>query len=409
MQKQAVVVGGGAREHALVHGLVQSGAMVYAAPGNGGIGQEAELVDANTPDELATLFGRDRPLILIGPEAPLAAGWSDRLRQRGFPVVGPSQAAARLESSKRVAKAVMQRYQIPTASARVAHGSAELGEWIAAEPRWPQVLKQSRLASGKGVVVAGDAEEAKAVLKGWEADSSIWEDGVLFEDFLVGWEISIQVVTNGHTYQWLPASRDYKRLTPDPKSPNTGGMGAVAPVPLDAALVRLINRQVFDPIMRYLAEERLLYRGILYAGLMITDQGPWVLEFNVRLGDPETQVIVPLLELDWFEFWNRLAHGDLVPIPAPQGAAVGVVMAAQGYPGAPQTGQTIRIPAGDPHTLIFHAGTRQSDQGFQSHGGRVLTVVGRAATVTEAARVAYQRVQTIDFPASWHRPDIGLS
>ncbi|NMP22605.1 phosphoribosylamine--glycine ligase [Sulfobacillus harzensis] len=406
MEREALVVGGGAREHALVWGLKKSGCDVYSTPGNAGICQDATCFPSQGPDDVIAYFGTRRPLTVIGPEAPLAAGWSDALRAAGFPVVGPSAKAARLESSKRLAKEVMRQYDIPTAGARAAHHPEELWTMIAESRHWPMVLKQSGLAQGKGVVVAPDPEHAREVLNVWSSQD-IWRDGVLFEEFLSGWELSVQVVTNGRQYVWLPTARDYKRLTPEAQSPNTGGMGAVAPIPLDAALTGEINRMILDPIMTYLSEGDLLYRGVLYAGLMITAEGPKVLEFNVRLGDPETQVVVPLVDVDWWDFWYRVSQGDVPALPEPRQAAVAVVMAARGYPVHPQRGMRIVLGPEAEDTQVFHAGTGRDGDGFVSQGGRVLTVSGWAKTLPEARAKAYQRVSQIDFPDSYIRPDIG--
>lgn len=408
MEREALVLGGGAREHVLVWGLKQSGARVYATPGNGGIGEDAEIFSAQSPEDVKKYFGDRHPLVVIGPEAYLAAGWADALRADGFPVVGPSARAAQLESSKRRAKEVMRQYGIPTAEARVAHRPDELGEWIGTTHEWPMVMKKSGLAQGKGVVIVQDPSEARAILAEW-TEPEVWSDGVLFEEYLEGYELSCQVVTNGQGYAWLPMSRDYKRLTPDPTSPNTGGMGAVAPVPVDETVKQDIARRVLDPVMAYLTAERLLYRGVLYAGIMMTNRGPKVLEFNVRLGDPESQVVLPLLEVDWWELWHQVSQGIVPAIPEGQGAAVAVVMAAEGYPKSPKRGMPIVLGPDLPETYVFHAGTEAHDHHFESQGGRVLTITGRADTMGQARAKAYARIRAVDFPNSYIRRDIGES
>ncbi|MDA8205934.1 MAG: phosphoribosylamine--glycine ligase [Thermaerobacter sp.] len=407
MAREALVIGGGAREHALVHGLRPYCDRVWAAPGNGGISLEAPLVDARKPEDIIRFFGERRPLVVIGPEAPLADGWADMLRLAGFPVAGPSKEAARLESSKRFAKEVMAASGIPTPAARCAHNENELLSWIQAEQRWPKVIKQSGLAQGKGVSIAGGPEEARTVVESLTGRAAVWHEGVLFEDYLQGFELSVQVVTNGREYQWLPVAQDYKRLTPDPKSPNTGGMGAVAPVLVEPALAQAINQRIFDPLMQYLQRHDLDYRGVLYAGLMISQQGPMVLEFNVRLGDPEAEAIIPIVDVNWYQFWWDLSQGMVPEVPVSGRSAVAVVMVADGYPVSPRTGMPIQLGERIESTVIFHAGTvRRGDQ-FESGGGRVLAVVGIADTTGEARRKAYHRVSTIVFPHSYYRPDIG--
>ena len=405
--REAVVVGSGAREHALVKSLKQGGVKVWATPGNDGIAQDASILPLQKPQELANVFLSHKPLVVIGPEAHLAKGWADVLRHEGFPVVGPSKAAARLESSKRFAKDIMQRLRIPTARVRVASTSQQLADWIRVEDIWPKVLKQSGLAQGKGVHIVNNREEALAQVQKWYSHEKIWKDGVLFEDYLEGYEVSVQVLTNGRHYVWLPLSRDYKRLAPDPGSPNTGGMGAVTPVVLDSSMVDRISRQVLDPLMEYVAQSGWAYRGVLYVGLMITRDGPLVLEFNVRLGDPEAQAIIPALDIDWYDLWMSLSQGELPRATFVQKAAVAVVLAASGYPNQPQTGMTIELGHDMDDTLIYHAGTACVDGVWESRGGRVLTVVGMGNSVEKAQHLAYERLANIKFPHSYHRLDIG--
>ncbi len=408
MREIAVVVGAGGREHALADGLRRHGAEVWVAPGNGGMAQDVKVLPADSPGAIIQQFPDQHPLVIIGPEAPLAAGWADTLREAGFRVVGPSKKAAELESQKRVAKSVMTRYRIPTAEARITFRPEELYQWIDAEADWPHVMKQSGLAQGKGVRVVYTREEALATLREWAARPHIWRDGVLWEEYLQGVEVSVQVVTNGRDYAWFPVAQDYKRLTPDPESPNTGGMGAVAPLRiLDAAVVEAINERILDPVMQYLTDEHLTYRGVLYAGLMITSDGPYVLEFNVRLGDPETQVIIPIVPVNWMDFWLALSEGEVPQIPPAQGAAVGIVVAASGYPDQPKTGLSFTLGEDLDQTRIFHAASQMREGRWENTGGRVLTVVGLGNTIGEARGRAYERVRRIQFPLSYYRPDIG--
>lgn len=407
MLREAIVIGSGAREHALVHALRTSGAQVYAIPGNAGIAEEADIIRVDRPQAVVQKFAHTKPLIVVGPEAPLAEGWADILRDGGFSVVGPSRLAAQLESSKRLSKEIMVQCGVPTAKARVTTEPETLRRWIMEETHWPKVLKQSGLAAGKGVSVVSDIDQAIDTLERWQNRNEIWKDGVLFEECLDGYEISVEVLTNGRTYTWLPVAQDYKRLTAQPDSPNTGGMGAMAPLVLEPSLIETINRTIFDPVMRYLSERQWVFRGVLYAGLMVTSRGPMALEFNVRLGDPETEVILPILPVDWFDFWMALAAGKLPEVPKPSGAAVGVVMAAPGYPDAPVSGTSIHLGQDQPHTRIYHGGTRKTAQGWESQGGRVLTVVGTGDTIAQARERAYRRIQSLDFPGGFHRQDIG--
>ncbi|MDA8195267.1 MAG: phosphoribosylamine--glycine ligase [Thermaerobacter sp.] len=413
--RDVLVVGAGAREHAILWGLAKSPGTgrLYAAPGNAGMGELATCLGFGGVDEICRWAADRKLLVIIGPEAPLAEGLTDRLRMAGQAVVGPSQAAARLESSKQYAKGVMEQAGIPTADAITLRDYDTLVDVIARETAWPHVLKQSGLAGGKGVVVAASASEARAVADRWRAQGFDFAGGVLWETCLVGREVSVHVVTNGREYVWLPLTQDHKRLTADPSSPNTGGMGAYGPVEgLSGDTVKRINREVLDPLMQFLASEALDYRGVLYVGLMLTGDGPKVLEFNVRLGDPEAEVLIPLLDVDWRAWWWEIAQGRLPAneLTAAGRHAVAVVMAAQGYPDHPRRGQPLAIP-GDlgPDTMIFHGATRRDATGLLADGGRVLTVVGMAASRTAARDLAYRAVSAIEFPHHQVRPDIAAN
>lgn len=408
--QRALVVGQGSREHALVYSLTKSRHFdhVYAAPGNPGIASLAECIGYQDLSDLIQWCKKQDPLlVVIGPEAPLVAGLADTLRSQGHWVVGPGQAAAALEGSKTYAKEVMRRYNIPTARARMARTPAQLNQWIEAETQWPHVMKQSGLAAGKGVVIVDSKGAALAVAESWAEKPALFSEGILWEECLVGEEISVHVLTNGEQYAWLPLTRDYKRVTAAPEAPNTGGMGAFGPVPgLDPQTKQQINTEVLDRVMQFLQDERLLYRGVLYVGLMLTANGPQVLEFNVRMGDPETEVIVPMVEQDWGEIWLRLAQGELPPMPDQfNKAAVAVVLADERYPNPPTGGQTLHIPQ-HVEGLVFQGATRLVDGVLQGNGGRILTVVGVGPNVPEARRQAYRVVSTIDAPGTQYRHDI---
>ncbi|MCY0865077.1 MAG: phosphoribosylamine--glycine ligase [Sulfobacillus sp.] len=408
--REVIVVGQGAREHAIAWGLKKSGATLWSVPGNPGLAEWGGVLPSVAPESWEGIFRGRRPLVVIGPEAPLADGLADRLRALGYPVVGPGQEGARLESSKRHAKEIMDRYGIPTAAWQVTHRPEELHAWIQACTAWPRVMKQSRLAQGKGVVVAPDAQKALAVWDRWREIPEIWEDGVIWEEALTGEEISVLVAVAGGRYRWLPVARDYKRLTADPHSPNTGGMGAYAPVWTEppADLQAMVDDRILDPMMRYLHEAQIDYRGILYVGLMLTAQGPYVLEFNVRLGDPETEAIMPILDIDWYDWWWSLSQGQVPTVPPPTRHAVTVVMAAPGYPDTAVTGIPLHLGTEMPDTVIFQAGTRLADGRLVTHGGRVLAVTGWAADIEQARHLAYERVRAVTFPGAQYRTDIGV-
>lgn len=408
----ALVVGKGAREHAIVLGLVESGRFeqVYAAPGNPGISQLAQCVPwQNTLEIVAWTQTMPTLLVVIGPENPLAEGLADSLRAQGHWVVGPSQGAARLESSKAFAKSVMERYGIPTPRAERFYTIGELRQAIDTETRWPHVIKQSGLAGGKGVVVVESAEHARSVASAWARQPEVFSQGVLWEDYLVGEEISVHVLTNGQGYVWLPLTRDYKRVSPAPDAPNTGGMGAYGPVTDVSATVRsFIDRRVLEPIMQFLQDDSLLYRGVLYVGLMLTADGPMVLEFNVRMGDPETEVLIPLVDHDWGACWMTLSQGEL-PIMAdqPSRAAVAVVLADSGYPVSIVGSQEILLPP-HPQARIFHGATSAEGDRLVGQGGRILTVVGTGATIGEARNRAYHTMERIVAENTQYRLDIAI-
>ncbi|MCL4494773.1 MAG: phosphoribosylamine--glycine ligase [Firmicutes bacterium] len=406
-----LVIGSGAREHAILWGISKDSPSVpiYAAPGNAGIETLATRVSAYTPADIVR-WAEDKGclLVIVGPEDPLAQGIADMLRRQGHVVVGPSYEAARLESSKVFAKRFMNRYHIPTASWQLFKDPKELHNFLVGRKIWPLVLKQSRLAQGKGVVVANDPDEAFGATDQWNEDPHVYDDGIIAEECLVGREVSVHVLTNGEEYVWLPLAQDYKRLNSDPHSPNTGGMGAYAPVDwLSDEERKTIDEEILRPVIEAIAQERMLYYGILYVGLMMTSDGPKVLEFNVRLGDPETEVIIPILDIPWTAWWWALGQGRLLAprLPDPQSTAVAVVMASEGYPRKPVTGQPLEIDP-SPGGLIFHAATVRDQGRLMAQGGRVLTVVGLGSRLETAREQSYRQVEAIRFPQSQHRDDI---
>ena len=411
-----LVIGGGAREHALAWKLARSPVVeeLFLAPGNAGTGLMAENVDIKPADlEGLARFaeGRGIALTVVGPEAPLAAGIVDLFQSRSLPVFGPSGDAARIESSKVFAKELMQRYSIPTARSRTFTSAAGAREYIQSQPA-PVVIKADGLAAGKGAIVAGSTAEAL------EAIGDIMErrvfgaagDRVLVEECLSGREVSLLALTDGtHVVPLLPAC-DYKRVGDGDRGPNTGGMGSYSPPGFfDSAMIARVRDTVLQPAVRALAQEGSPYSGVLYAGLMMTDEGPKVVEFNARFGDPETQVILPLLEGDLAQMMLAVAEGRLgeAEVAWRDGACVGVVMASGGYPGSYKTGLPISGLDGlDDDIIVFHAGTRASGGVVYSDGGRVLTVVATGDTMAQAVERVYANLPRIHFEGCHYRSDI---
>lgn len=418
---RVLVIGSGGREHALVWKLAQSAVAgeIVCAPGNPGIEALAECVPVPVADldGLVTLaVDRAVDLVVIGPEDPLAAGLADRLTAIGIAVAGHSAAAARIESSKAWAKGVMARAGIPTARSLTAstlddglRAIAEIGG------DGPVVIKADGLAAGKGVVVAADRGEAEAALTAMIRDGAFGTAGstVVVEECLTGQEVSILALTDGTTIRTLAASCDHKRLGDGDTGPNTGGMGVYTPTRhVDAAQLRAIHDQILEPAVRDLRDQGTPLRGVLYAGLMLTAEGPRAIEFNARFGDPETQVVLPTLQGDLGRLLHGVATGTLIDVPEPvhSGAAVGVILASNGYPGPYPTGIPLsgldEVDSMD-DVLVFHAGTkRSSDGGLVTAGGRVLTVVGLGTDLREAHDRAYEAAARVSFEGRQLRTDI---
>lgn len=415
-----LVVGSGAREHALVWALCQSPSVseTWAAPGNPGTCSLAKCLDYRVTDvevvaEWAALA--EIGLVVVGPEAPLALGLADRLLERGIAVFGPTRAAAELEWSKVFAKDFMARHGIPTAESG-AFTEIESALAYLATCRFPVVVKADGLAAGKGVLICNTAEEAEAAVHSILVDRAFGAAGdqIIIEEFLEGRELSVIALVDGERLAILPLARDYKRLGNGDEGPNTGGMGSYSPVAeIDAALFQQIRETVLEPTVRGMRNEGRPYRGALYAGLMLTADGPKVLEFNCRFGDPETQVILPLLEIDLAAMLLKCAQGclDVATIPARSLAATCIVLAAAGYPEDPRTGDVITgiDVAEEFGALVFNAGTAERDGHLVTNGGRVLSVVGSGDTLDEARQVAYTAVEAISFPGMQFRGDIAQS
>jgi phosphoribosylamine---glycine ligase len=396
---KVVVVGSGGREHALAWKIAQSDALeeLHAAPGNPGIARLARCHPLRV-DDVEGLLGLCREqeidLVVIGPEAPLVAGVADHLRRAGVTVFGPGAEAARIEGSKSFAKEVMASAGVPTA--------AEL-----AEARAPCVVKADGLAGGKGVFVCRTQDEADAAL----TQALALGGAVLVEELLEGEEVSLFALTDGVEALPLAPAQDFKRLCDDDEGPNTGGMGSYSPPPFlrPDEIEELVDR-VHRPVLAELAERGSPFVGLLYAGLMLTDDGPRVLEFNCRFGDPETQAILPRLEGDFLGALAGAAEGALggLDLSAGPEAAVSVVLAARGYPDAPETGVELQglDEAEKTGALVFHAGTASRDGRVFSAAGRVLNVTGTGDSVSEARECAYAAVELIDFPGAQYRQDI---
>ncbi len=413
-----LLLGAGAREHALAWKLRQSPRLtdLLAAPGNAGTAAIARNLplDPSDIEAVARSASEHRvDLVIVGPETPLAGGVVDQLSVRGIAVFGPSQAAARIESSKAFSKDLMARHGIPTAAFETFSNRIDARTYVESLTG-PVVVKADGLAAGKGVFVCDTTEEALAAVdRMLGAEAAFGDAGrtIVIEERLSGREVSAHAFTDGITVAPMPFSCDYKRAFDANEGPNTGGMGAYSPpLWLDEALEPLIHERITERAVRAMMDEGAPYRGVLYPGLMVTADGPRVLEFNCRFGDPETQVLMPrlksdLLEICWAVVNNRLSEAD---IEWSTDACVGVVMASGGYPDSYAVGNEIAgLNSVEPGVLVFHAGTRLSDDGaVVTSGGRVLTVVASAPTLSGARAAAYRNVQRIHFTRAHYRRDI---
>lgn len=410
-----LLVGSGGREHALCWKLAQSLQVesIFAAPGNPGIAEHASCVALDVTDHAAVAaFCAEKAigLVVIGPEAPLVDGLADSLRAAGVPVFGPSARAAQLEGSKGFTKALCDRANIPTARYVRASHRAEAQDALAGFDL-PVVIKADGLAAGKGVIIAETTEEAEDAI-GHMFAGAFGEAGaeVVIEEFMTGEEASFFAITDGSAIVAFGSAQDHKRVGEGDTGPNTGGMGAYSPAPvLTAELEAQVMERIIAPTVATLAAEGMPYSGVLFAGLMLTGEGPKLIEYNCRFGDPECQVLMTRLQSDLAELLLATAKGELASCPPPRlsdGYALTVVMAAKGYPGTPDKGGAITL--GDVGTAkVFHAGTALKDGALVANGGRVLNVTATGASVTEAQRAAYAAVDTIAFPTGFCRRDIG--
>lgn len=414
---KVLVVGGGGREHALVWKLKQSPRVkeVFCAPGNAGIASLATCVKIGAEDIPGLLaFAKDRgiDLTLVGPEAPLCAGITDRFQEAGMKIFGPSQAAAEIEGSKVVAKDIMAKYGIPTAKYAVFTRPEEAVTYIN-QIGAPCVVKADGLAAGKGVIVAMDKETALDAVRSVMVDRDFGEAGtrMVVEECLVGEEVSILAFTDGVNVVPMVSSQDHKRVFDNDQGPNTGGMGAYAPAPVyTPAVHRQVMDEIIVPMIRALDAEGRTYRGVIYAGLMITGQGPKVLEFNARFGDPETQPVLSLLETDLVEIIDAILENRLnsIDIKWKKQSSVCVVLASGGYPGPYEKGKIIKgLDAVPRDVMVFHAGTAEKDGQVVTAGGRVLGVTAAGKDILAAIKSAYSAVEKISFEGMQYRKDIG--
>jgi phosphoribosylamine---glycine ligase len=419
---RVLVVGSGGREHALAWKLARSASVseVVCAPGNPGMAEIGPIYDVSVVDfdGLAELARRERiDLTVVGPEIPLCNGIADLFRAQGLRVFGPSRASAQLEGSKSFAKGLMTKAGIPTAGYKVVDSMASAESWLSGEVNYPVVVKASGLAAGKGVVVAQDSKEALDTLKSFLVERTLGDAAakVVIEEFLPGEEVSQLCITDGRDLVLLPAAQDHKRVFDGDQGPNTGGMGALSPAPvMTEALSRRVEREILVPAVHALAMQGMRFSGLLYAGLMVARGVPKVLEFNVRFGDPETQVIVPRLSGDFGELLSACVDGHvLAAAPSASAvdprAAVSVVLTAGGYPGSYQRGhpiEGIEEASRLKDVIVFHAGTARRNGRLVTNGGRVLNVTALGDSLQAAVERAYEAVGMIKFEGMHARRDI---
>jgi phosphoribosylamine--glycine ligase len=413
-----LLIGSGGREHALAWTLAASPVLdtLYCAPGNGGIAREAECVPLDAGDHAAVAaFCKEKgiDLVVVGPEAPLVAGLTDDLEAAGIKVFGPSRAAAQLEGSKGFTRDFCARHGIPGAAYARFRDAERAKDYIRGQGA-PVVIKADGLAAGKGVTVAETQEEALAAVEAcFSGRFGVAGAEVVVEECLTGEEASFFALCDGATALPLLTAQDHKRAHDGDTGPNTGGMGAYAPAPvMNETARRRVMDEIIIPTVEGMAADGMPYKGVLYAGLMITGDGPKLIEYNVRFGDPECQALMMLLKSDLLPGLLAAADGVLgqFDLRWREGAALTVVMAAQGYPGAYEKGSVIRgleEAGADPDVEIFHAGTETRDGQVAAAGGRVLNVTARGTSVREAREKAYAAVAKIDWPEGFHRSDIG--
>jgi phosphoribosylamine--glycine ligase len=415
-----LVIGSGGREHAICWKLAQSlhTSALYCAPGNAGIAEMATCFPADLSDvgSLANLAASmEADLTVIGPEAPLVAGVAEAFHAQSLRFVGPSQAAAQLEGSKIFAKQFMARHSIPTAQFTACHSPESARAALELQFKFPVVVKADGLAAGKGVRIANDEREFEEAINAMMVEGIFGEAGsrIVLEECLVGREASLMIFTDGRDYKAIVPAQDYKRVFDKDSGPNTGGMGSFStPGLIDDRTLAQITRDIIEPTLQGMAAEDNPFKGVLYTGLMLTQNGPKVIEYNARMGDPETQAVLVRLESDLVEIFDAIVNGEIgsTSISWSDDSSVCVVAASGGYPGAFETGKPIN-GLSEAKSLegvaVFHAGTVRDEQGsFLTSGGRVLGVTARAATLEEARARAYEATSKISFDGMHYRRDI---
>lgn len=410
--KKVLVVGGGGRCHAIVDAMARSAKVgkVWCAPGNAGIAEVAECVAiAPTDVEALVAFAKENTIdiTVVGPEASLAEGIVDRFREEDLRILGPTKAATRIESSKEFAKQIMQKYDVPTAAYEAFSDFHAAWDYVRNRPL-PAVIKYDGLAAGKGVVVAMSYDEAEEALRDMLLDHSFGQGRVVVEDFLDGPEFSFMCLVQGRKVYPLALAQDHKRAFDGDKGPNTGGMGAYSPLPfIDDATRERALREILQRTADAMADEGVEFTGVLYGGLILTADGPKVIEFNARFGDPETEVVLPRLKSDFYDFVDAVLDGrDFTPEWRPE-ACLGIVLASKGYPGSYEKGHEIK-GLDKLSQRVSHMGTKRDAEGrILTAGGRVLMVVGEGADLADARKDALAGVDAIDCDSLFHRSDIG--
>lgn len=408
---KVLVIGSGGREHAIVEALSRSSKVdkIYCAPGNAGIASLAECVKIGVEDvdslaKFANVNGIN--LTVVGPEAALAAGVVNKFNEEGLRIFGPTKEAARIESSKEFAKEIMDKCGVPTAAYCVFDEFAPAWEYVKNRPL-PAVIKYDGLAAGKGVVVAMSYDEAENALKDMLLDASFGKGRVVVEDFLSGPEFSFMCIVSGEKVYPLDIAQDHKRAYDGDKGPNTGGMGAYSPVPFISDAVRAeALEKIIKPVAKGLVNEQVPFTGVLYGGLILTEDGPKVIEFNARFGDPETEVVLPRMKSDIYDLFNAAIDGNDFEIEWNPEAVLGIVLASKGYPGSYEKGAAIE-GLDKVNGYVYHMGTSEKDEKILTAGGRVIMVVAKGSDIREAQCKALEETAKIDCDNLFYRKDIG--